>query len=434
MKILTLNWCYKKYSVGKIIKDIELSLSDHEDIKFIHCYEFGAHSDDSNAYRLSGKIEYKTYWTMAHLTGLQYAAGFLSNSRLRHIIDREKPDIVHVHCPNGFSVNLYELFRFLKTNNIATVITNHAEFYFTGNCAYAEECTKYMTGCSACMRWREATHSWLFNRTERAWRLMRESFDGFAFDRIQLVAVSPWAEKRIKDSTILGQLPCCTIYNGVNTDIFQPMKPFTGKENPTYSSFCDGSSSTDVFARYIAKNQDVPILLHVTSRFSDEETDVKGGIFILKLAKRLQDRGVNCRIIVAGTPALMNSYNELKNIVFLGEIQDQKSLAMLYSSAALLVMSSRRETFGMTCAESMCCGTPVVGFRNGGTESIALAQYSEFIPYGDLDGLESVIIKWLGRKSEFEGKLCLEATKIYGKKSMAENYYSLYKGMLHNEY
>lgn len=430
MKILTLNWSYKVYSIGKIIKDIELSLDNRENVEFVHCYEFGERSDDCNTYRLSGNIEYKMYWILAHLTGLQYAAGVFSNIRLRRIIESEKPDIVHVHCPNAFSVNLYELFDFLKSRKIATVITNHAEFYFTGNCAHAEECKGYMEGCTRCERWKEASHSWLFNRTEQAWRLMEKSFEGF--DRVQLVAVSPWAEQRIRESVILGQLPCCTIYNGIDTDVFRPLQllSVSGNEHSdSYSSYRENAVS-EVSGESVEEGQKTPILLHVTSRFSDEEADLKGGVFVLQLAERLQNKNVNCRIVVAGATALHKSYDKLRNIELLGQIRDQRRLAALYAKANLLIMTSKRETFGMTCAESMCCGTPVVGFENGGTESIALTRYSEFVPYGNLDELEAAALKWLERKREFKGDLSSEAAKAYGKDAMAEGYYSLYKSLV----
>ena len=47
-------------------------------------------------------------------------------------------------------------------------------------------------------------------------------------------------------------------------------------------------------------------------------------------------------------------------------------------SLYLTVLTSKRETYGMACAESLACGTPVVAFLAGGTESIALEvqQYS----------------------------------------------------------
>jgi len=39
----------------------------------------------------------------------------------------------------------------------------------------------------------------------------------------------------------------------------------------------------------------------------------------------------------------------------------------------------------MPVAESLCCGTPVVGFKAGGPESIAPSQFAHFADQGNLD-------------------------------------------------
>ena len=39
----------------------------------------------------------------------------------------------------------------------------------------------------------------------------------------------------------------------------------------------------------------------------------------------------------------------------------------------------------MVTAESLCCGTPVVGFKAGAPEQIAIKEFSEFVEYGDLN-------------------------------------------------
>lgn len=408
MRVLTINCYYKQYSVGKIIKDIEAGLQV-EDCEFVHCYECGEKSADDNAYRLSGYWEYRMYYVLAHLTGLPYAAGIFSNFRLKRIIEKELPDIVHIHCPNAFSINLYWLLNYLKRHKIATVITNHAEFFFTGNCAYAEDCKGYLAGCKACPDYKNATHSVFFNRTATAWQKMKRSFENF--EKIQLVAVSPWAEKRIQESTICGELPCETIYNGVDPLVFHHMH----KEH-LLEEYGIGEFET--------------VFVHVTSRFSDGDSDIKGGKYILQLAQMLQQLGMQSKILVVGPVMLSQTYDHLKNIIFVGSIEDQELLAAIYSRAALLIMTSKRETFGMTCVESMCCGTPVVGFKNGGTESMALSEYSRFVPYGDIDGLMAAVLEWSGKKKELFEKLCKKAPKVYGKETMAKQYYQIYEKMI----
>ena len=220
MKILTINSTYKAYSTGKIIRDIEAILKP-AGYSFVHCYEFGDAAAEDNAYRLSGNMEFRICYKMTRLLGLQYGALSFANVRLLYRIRKEKPDIVHIHCPNALSVNLYSLLNYLKKQHIKTVITNHAEFFYTGNCAHANECNGYLTGCKGCEDFKEAGKSVWFNRTGEAWKKMQRAFSDF--QHIYMVAVSPWAEERLGQSTICKHLPHCTILNGIDTEnIFYP--------------------------------------------------------------------------------------------------------------------------------------------------------------------------------------------------------------------
>lgn len=408
MKILTINWCYKIYSTGKIIKDIENVLAP-QGCTFIHCYESGELSTDENAYRLSGHLEYYFYYVFTRLIGMQYGGGVLSNIRLLNIIKKEKPDIVHIHCPNAYSINLYQLLDFLKKKSINTIITNHAEYFFTGNCAHAFACEGYMTGCKSCDNYKDASHSYLFNRTSAAWKKMKKAFEDF--QKIRMVAVSPWAERRIKTSTICKGLPGCTIYNGIDTKgIFHP------KECSNLQGYRD--------------TKEQKIILCVTSSFSDDINSAKGGIYLIRLAENLQEMNFNGKILVAGPCIVNGDYSYLHNFNLLGHIDDQNKLAQLYSLADLTIVTSKRETFGLSCAESMCCGTPVVGFKNGGTETIALQEYSAFTEYGDVEGLQKLVMEWKDKKESISQELAEKAQKVYSKETMALKYFELYNEML----
>ena len=76
----------------------------------------------------------------------------------------------------------------------------------------------------------------------------------------------------------------------------------------------------------------------------------------------------------------------------------------------------------------MCCGTPIVGFRAGGPESIALKDYSEFVEFGDVDQLEKAITqKWLQFKTDDKSKeISTAAIQTYDKTYMANQYISIY--------
>lgn len=397
MKILTVNCVYEIYSTGKIIKSIADFLAD-SDCEFFHCYEFGEKSTASNAFRISGKYEYYFYYLWSRMIGLPYGTGYFSTLRLLRKIKEISPDIVHIHCPNANAVNIYWVLNYLKVKKIPIIITNHAEYFYTGNCAHAFECKGYLNGCKECKEYKRQTSSWFFNRTAYAWKRMKKAFNGF--DRLVMVAVSPWQEKRMQASAIARGYETVVIKNGIDTE-----NTFFYRKDACLDEKSVGEK----------------ILLHVTAFFSDKAEDPKGGRYILKIAEALPDM----RIIVVG-PHDIETEQIPVNVDMVGLIEDQSVLAQYYSAADLLVMTSRRETYGLTCAESLSCGTPVVGFRNGGTETIALQEYSCFVDYGDTNALIEAVKLWVERKELVRTELEKKAKEIYSNNYMAMEYYRLY--------
>ena len=120
------------------------------------------------------------------------------------------------------------------------------------------------------------------------------------------------------------------------------------------------------------------------------------------------------------------------NITLLGKISDQKVLAQWYQKASATLMVSKRETFSMPCAESLCCGTPVVGFKAGAPEMISLPQYSEFVEFGDVQLLEKTLQKWLTRDDLDREMIAQDAARIYSAQAMNENFLEVYRRILWN--
>ena len=394
MKVLTINCVNNVYSTGKIIRSIEKCAVDKE-IDFRHCYEFGDAPSSNNEYRITGDFLYRILYVISLVTGNRYGGGIISTNRLCREIKRYAPDIVHIHCPNARSINLFKLISFLNKLQVHTVITNHAEFFYTGNCAHSFECDGYMYGCKNCENLSNAeTHFKCQART--SWNKMYDAIQNN--DKLTMTVVSPWAKKRAEKSPIFKNKDIRVIGNGIDESIFK-CREYWAKEHKT--------------------------VLHVTSHFSDREDDPKGGRYILELAKRMPE----IEFIVAGNIGTITS--ELpNNLTLKGEIKDSIELAELYSKADLLVMTSKRETFGLTCIEAMCCGTPVVGFLNGGTESIAIEQYSEFVEYNHLDELIGIVKKWIVKKASVTEELTQKAQVLYSEKRMGQEFIKLYYEIL----
>lgn len=408
MKVLQVNVVYKNGSTGKITADIHTELLKNG-IESVVCYGRGLKVDEPYVYKTCGELYAKMNNAFSRITGIMYAGCLFSTRKLINIIKREKPDIVHLQCINGYFVNIYKLVTWLKKNKINTILTLHAEFMYTGGCGHAFDCEQWrkQSGicCTDCPRWKKETKSIFFSRTSTMWKKMKKAFDGFDKDKLTIVSVSPWLVDRAKSSQIFRNYNHKVIYNGLDTSVFKLY------------------DTTEVKRKY--NLTDEKIIFHATPSFSDDPNNIKGGCYVIELAKRMIND--NVKIFVAGD--YKKGMNLPKNIILLGRIKDQVELAKLYSMADVTVLTSKKETFSMVVAESLCCGTPVVGFKSGGPEQIAIKEYSQFVEYGDTELLEkhvkNFIDCFLNKKNISEA-----SRNCYSKKKMCNNYLYIYKEIL----
>lgn len=402
MKILQINNVYPDKSTGKITSDIHHVLLQMGDESYV-LYGRGASVKEKNVMKVCSELYAKYNVVCAAVSGIPYGGCYLSTYKIIRLIKRIKPDVVHLQCINEHFVNIYRLIQWLKQHQIPTVITLHAEFMYTANCGHAYECEKWKTGCGHCSRFREADRSLFWDRTHRSFLLMKRSFKNFD-QFLRIVSVSPWLQERAVLSPVFAGKKHSVILNGVNTDIFH------------FSGNCE-------------KEKSRKIVLHVTALFRDEEDDPKGGGYILKLAERMKEE--NVLFLIAGKSELTSNMALSQNVVLLGNVRDQNQLAAYYNKADLTVIASRRETYSMVCAESLCCGTPVVGFKAGAPETISIPDYSEFVEYGDLDSLQKCIEKWLNYKGvSNKQKISQQAIEKYNRVRMVERYKEIYNELL----
>ena len=79
------------------------------------------------------------------------------------------------------------------------------------------------------------------------------------------------------------------------------------------------------------------------------------------------------------------------DVDYIGHI-DQSDLAPLFANArAMLFTSTWEEPYGLTLAESLACGTPVIAFEGGATREILTEGTGKIVPKYDLDGMADAI-------------------------------------------
>lgn len=405
MKVLQVNSLYKNGSTGKITFDLHTELLNRG-IESIVCYGRGKKITEACVYKTCGELYSKVNHLMTYISGVMYGGCYFSTKKLIKIIKKENPDIVHLQCINGYFVNIYRLIEWLKSNNIRTVVTLHAEFMYTGGCGHAIDCNQWRTsqGCGhiqKCPRWRRETKSWFFDRTGFMWKRMKQAFDGFDKNLI-VVSVSPWLMQRASIAPIFQGKKHRVILNGLDTSVFHRYNADKERQELGLT--------------------DEKIILHVTPSFNLDPSHIKGGYYVNELAKKFINK--NVKFLIAGPSAVDSGIS--KNIILLGKVADQRKLAKLYSLSDATLLTSKKETFSMVTAESLCCGTPVIGFKAGAPEQIALKEYSVFVEYGDINMLEKSMSNVLSNDYDND-KICQSACLKYGKINMCDQYMDIYQ-------
>ncbi len=402
MKILHVNNVYDYGSTGKLTAELHRRLMEHG-IDSVVYYGRQKRSTAPNTYKICSEWYAKANNLRSRITGLMYGGCYISTRHLIQAIMKEKPDVVHLQCLNGYFVNIYKLITFLKKHHIPTVLTLHAEFMYTANCGYALDCNRWQTGCGYCPRLRQATKSYFLDRTATSWKNMKQAFNGFS--NLQLTSVSPWLKERAAQAPILQHFPNQVIYNGVNTEVFHPM-------------------DTTQLRKQLGIPVNTSVLFYAAPFFDITPDSFKGGHHIVELAKRL---GPQVQILVAGR--YNRSLNYPANIKLLGYVSNQQQLAAYYALADITVLTSKKETFSMICAESLCCGTPVVGFEAGAPEQISLSQYSKFCKYGDITTLTHFVQETAAHLPS-RREVALQAQQVYSLDTMVKQFINCYHNLM----
>ena len=395
MKILQINCVYAIGSTGKIVEDVSnLCTSNGDEVLILYGRE--AKNIASNVIKISTEAEAKIHSMLSRLTGLDFSYSFFATQKAIKVIRQFNPDVVHLHCLNGHFVNVYRLLAYLKHEKIPTVLTLHAEIMHTAGCEHAYDCMKWVEGCYGCDKIKGYLTRIYRDDSKLAYSKMKESFDGF--EKIAIVSVSKWLENRAKQSAIFRHCHAkfITIENGLDLQSFVPLNI-----NPLKEKF-DGKN---------------PIILHVTPNFNHP---LKGGKYVIELAKKHPEWS----FIIVG---YNGNITLPSNVTTIGHTKSKEELSWYYNIADVTLLTSKRETFSMVCAESLACGTPVVGFRAGGPESVFIGDFAKFVDYGDVRKLGEAINEMITLSPNIDATLI---NKKFSAKGMATKYRQLYKEII----
>ncbi|MFM2075075.1 MAG: hypothetical protein RJB34_1380 [Pseudomonadota bacterium] len=398
MKIMQLDVHYGGSSTGKLVAELTQRLrSKGHQVLALHGR--GPRANDAGVFKIAAFWEVLLHVLATRLTGWTGIYSFFATRKFLRHLDAFKPDVVHLHELHGYYLNIYTVMAALRQRRIATVWTFHCEFMYTGNCGYTYDCDKWKTECHACPRLREYPQTWGPDFTRAMFRHKREAFA--QFHRLSITAPSEWLSRRIRQSMVADK-PISTVPNGIDVGVFSP-------------------KNTQCLKAALNLQEQFVVLCVGADVLSER----KGGRWALALAKQWQDQ--NMVLVMVGVEQ-MPAQVVPPNVRMVAPVRDAIELATYYSLANVLLLTSEKETFSMVCAESLACGTPVIGFDSGAPKEVAPSGYGAFVPYADLDALTKLLTEFRDDRSMLKSaEECVAfARDRYAIDSMVERFETIY--------
>lgn len=277
-----------------------------------------------------------------NVTGSQNVYSYLSKDLEKHPLI-QAADVIHfhnIHWPfRNFSLNLLEWG--LKKPLFWTF---HDVWPITGHCFYPLDCDRWKEGCGHCPRLRMFIPL-LFDTSAYQWRLKKKLYEK---TKMMVITPSTWLRDMAQQSPLLiGQNVEC-IPNCIDRNIFKPIDQRVARK-----SF--GLNPTAKVLLFVASKLDIPI---------------KGLSYVEEAISKIQWPNQDLVLLTVGRGAVPLSIKNKIKVKELGKISDSKKMARVYSAADLTLSPSKAESFHFVTAESMSCGTPVIGFNTGGIKDL----------------------------------------------------------------
>ena len=281
----------------------------------------------------------------------------------------------------------------------------HDMWAFTGGCHYDENCQGYKTSCGNCKVLGSSKENDL---SKKIFKSKEKKFP--KINNLTIVGLSRWIHNCSKESILFKNKKIVNLPNPIDTNIFKPYNKKMARE-----------------LWELPQNKKL-ILFGAMEATSNPR---KGFAELSEAIKKLQT--IDFELVVFGS----NKPGIIKDFVFkthyLGSLEDDRTLANLYSAVDVMVVPSLQENLSNAIMESLACGTPVVGFNIGGNCDMIEHKKNGYLalPY-EPDSLKSGI-DWVLNSKNYN-QLCQNArAKVmieFDSVVVSKDYMRLYEDIL----
>lgn len=323
-------------------------------------------------------------------------------------VNQLNPDVIYLHWI-GYAFMQIETLRKLNKPLVWKLADMWA---FSGGCHYSQECNGYTQSCGSCPQLNSNKEfdlsRWVWKRKAKAWKNLD----------LTLVTPSRWLAKCASESSLFRERRIEVIPNGIDTQIYKPIERSQ--------------------VRHILNlPQEKQLILFVARNVT---SDRRKGFHLLLQALELLERSENnaeVELVVVGASKSKNFPDLNLKRHYLGQLNDEISLALAYSAADVFIAPSTQDNFPNTVMEALACGTPCVAFNIGGMPDLIEHHKNGYLaqPFEVEDLTQGII--WILENQERCNKLSAYARRKVEKEFNIElqvkRYLSLFEEVSKNK-
>lgn len=288
-------------------------------------------------------------------------------------------DVINLHWTPGF----IDYPRFFKSVKKRIVITLHDYYPFSGGYHYPNSFFKREPYATA---------------TRHYLSLLEKCYKN---NDVHFVGPSEYIIRQVRNNPLWDKIPCVVIKNPVSNSFYliENKAALRGKFKLNVSS---------------------KVLLYINDQLKYKR---KGNHLFEKLTPSLIAKGYT--VITVGE---VNIGISCKQVIQMGYVSDENLLNELYNISDLLLFTSLEENLPNTVSESLCAGTPVIAFANGGVvEMINEGVNGNLITNNDIRNFLSAIDLAFEKKMNNQ-TIASAAKETFSEFKAAEKYNWVYTG------
>lgn len=319
--------------------------------------------------------------------------------RLIRDLDYIQPDIIQLHNIHGYYLNYPVLFEYLSSLDVPVVWTLHDAWAMTGHCAFPAlaDCVQWKQECVNCpLTRKEYPRCYGSARTRENFQEKKYWFN--TVPNLHIVTVSRYLEGQVRQS-FLKDIDTRCIYNGVDIDVFHPY-------NYQFSR-----------ARHYQ-------VLGVASVWEKRK-----GLDAFRQLRKMLPENYDIKLVGLTDQQMRRLPDGISAVSRTDSIQE---LVELYANADVFVNPSQAESFGMTTAEALACGTPAIVYNTTACPELVDEHTGGVVPLDDVEALTDAVKTWCEKSRKGDTRrLCRErAVSLFSRQDRYQEYYDLYDSLL----